>query len=222
MKDYNRRAAILRRHGIDPSRRRSGPTWSEFLRTQAATILACDSFTVDTVLLRRLYVLFFIEVDTGKVYVSGITASPVGEWVTQQSRNFSVLLADRCRAARFLIRDRDTKFTASFDEVFRCDGVRIIKTPIQAPRANAFAERFVGTIRRECLDRMLIFSRRQLEVALAEYVDHYNRHRPQRSLEQRPPQHMGVAPSPIENSYPTHLRRNDVLGGLVHEYRLVA
>ena len=101
--------AIRRRHGIDPSTRRSGPTWSEFLRTQAATMLACDFFTVDTVLLRRLYVLFFIEVDTRKVYVSGITASPVGEWVTQQSRNLSVLLADRSRAARFLIRDRDTE-----------------------------------------------------------------------------------------------------------------
>jgi putative transposase len=214
--------AILRRHGIDPSTRRSGPTWSEFLRTQAATMLACDFFAVDTVLLRRLYVLFFMEVDTRKVYVSGVTASPVGKWVTQQSRNLRVLLADRARAARFLIRDRDTKFTASFDEVFRSDGVRIIKTPIRAPRANAFAERFVGTIRRECLDRMLIFSRRQLEVVLAEYVDHYNRHRPHRSLEQRPPQPMGVAPSPIENSNPTHLRRTDVLGGLVHEYRLVA
>src|ERR1022692_4918574 len=166
--------AILRRHGIDPAPRRSGPTWSEFLRAQAATMLACDFFTVDTVLLRRLYVLFFVEIDTRRVYVTGVTASPVGEWVTQQARNLTFLLAERSRAVEFLIRDRDTKFTASFDEVFRSEGVRIIKTPIRAPRANAFAERFVGTVRRECLDRILIFGRRHLEQVLVEYLAHYN------------------------------------------------
>ena len=172
--------AILRRHGIEPTPRRSGPTWSEFLRAQATTMLACDFFTVDTVLLRRLYVLFFIEIDTRRIYLSGVTANPVGEWVTQQARNLSFVLAERSRAVKFLIRDRDTKFTASFDEVFRSEGIRIIKTPVRAPRANAFAERFVGTVRRECLDRLLIFGRRHLEQVLAEYVAHYNEHRPHR------------------------------------------
>ena len=170
--------AILRRHGVEPSPRRSGPTWSEFLRTQATPMLACDFFHVDTVLLRRLYVLFFIELGTRRVHVSGITTNPVGEWVTQQARNLSLVLAEQGRPTNFLIRDRDTKFTASFDEVFRADGVRIIRTPIRSPRANGFAERFVGTVRRECLDRMLVFHRRQLEMVLSEFVDHYNEHRP--------------------------------------------
>ncbi len=150
-------------------------------------MLACDFFTVDTVLLRRLYVLFFIELDTRRVYVAGVTANPAGAWVVQQARNLTMVLADRARPVRFLVRDRDAKFTASFDEVFRSEGIRIIRTPVRAPRANAFAERFVGTIRRECLDRMLIFARRQLEAVLAEYVDHYNRHRPHRSLDQASP-----------------------------------
>ncbi len=139
---------ILRRHGFEPAPRRSSPTWVEFLRAQATTTMACDFFTVDTVLLRRLYVLFFIEIDTRRVHLSGITANPIGEWVVQQARNLSSVLGERSRAVKILIRDRDTKFTASFDEVFRTEGVRIIQTPVRASRANAFAERFVGTVRR--------------------------------------------------------------------------
>ena len=154
-------------------------------------MLACDFFTVDTVLLRRLYVLFFIELDTRRVYLTGVTAHPTGAWVLQQARNLSYELAERARPVKFLIRDRDTKFTASFDEVFRSEGIRIIRTPIRAPRANAFAERFVGTVRRECLDRMLIFGRRHLEAVVHEYVDHYNCHRPHRSLGQQSPQPQG-------------------------------
>ena len=127
-------------------------------------MLACDIFTVDTVLLRRLYVLFFIELDTRRVYLTGITANPVGPWVVQQARNLTMVLAERVRPVRFLVRDRDPKFTASYDEVFQSERIRIIGTPVRAPRANAFEERFVGTIRRECLDGMLIFSRGQLEV----------------------------------------------------------
>jgi transposase len=125
---------ILRRHGIDPAPKRTVPSWSEFLRTQATSTLACDFFHVDTILLRRLYVLFFIELDTRRVYVTGVTANPVGQWVTQQARNLSSVLAERAVAVRFLIRDRDGKFTASFDEVFRSEGIRIIRTPVRAPR----------------------------------------------------------------------------------------
>ncbi len=130
-------------------------------------MLACDFFTVDTVLLRQLYVLFFAEIGTRRVYISGVTANPSGEWVTQQARNVSAVLSERSRAVKFHIRDRDTKFTTSVDEVLRTEGIRIIRTPVRAPRANAIAERFVGTTRRECLDRILIFGRRHLEQVLA-------------------------------------------------------
>ena len=125
---------ILQRHGIDPSPMRKGPTWGEFLKAQATTMLACDFFTVDTVLLRRLYVLFFIELDTRRVYATGVTAHPTGAWVVQQARNMSYELAERSDPVRFLVRDRDTKFTASFDEVFGSEGIRIIRTPVRAPR----------------------------------------------------------------------------------------
>ena len=212
---------ILRRHGIEPVPRRSGPTWAEFLRAQAQVMLACDFFTVDTVLLQRLYVLFFIEVGTRRVYLSGVTANPVGEWVTQQARNLSVLVSERSRAFKFLVRDRDTKFTAGFDEVFRSEGTRVIKTPVRSPRANTFAERFVGTARRECFDRLLIFNRRHLERVLTEYVEHYNEHRPHRSLGQRSPQ-QETEPVPMTLVDPGRLRRRDRLGGLVHEYELAA
>jgi putative transposase len=213
---------ILHRHGIEPTPRRSGPTWAEFLRTQATTLLACDFFTVDTVLLRRLYVLFFIELDTRQVHLSGVTTNPAGEWVIQQARNLSLDLTERSRSAKFLIRDRDTKFTSSFDEVFRTEGVRTIKTPVRSPRANAFAERFVGTVRRECLDRFLIFGRRHLEQVLTEYLAHYNEHRPHRALDQQAPLNLGDPSNSIDEPDPMRLRRSEVLGGLIHEYRLVA
>jgi hypothetical protein len=176
------------------------------------------------VLLRRLYVLFFIEVDTRRVYLSGVAANPAWEWVTQQARNLSWHLAERPRVVKFLIRDRDTKFTASFDEVFRAEGIRVIKTPVRSPRANAFAERFVGTVRRECLDRFLIFGRRHLEQVLAEYVAHYNEHRPHRALDQRAPEtlNLGPVPAPVRGLDPSRLRRNEILGGIIHEYRLAA
>jgi hypothetical protein len=185
--------AILKRHGIDPSPRRSGPTWAEFLATQAKGLMACDFFHVDTVLLRGLYVLVFIHHDSRRVRIAGITTNPVASWVTQQARNLSMDLADHTNALKFLIRDRDTKFTASFD----ADGTRVIKTPIRAPRANAICERVIGTIRRECLDRMLILGRRHLQAVLAEYVEHYNAHRPHRSLSQRPPTGSDATPPTI-------------------------
>ncbi|MGP0109133.1 MAG: integrase core domain-containing protein [Acidimicrobiales bacterium] len=213
---------ILRRHGIDPSSERSGPTWGEFLRAQAETMLACDFFTVDTVLLRRLYVLFFIELDTRKVYVAGVTAHPTGAWVVQQARNLSHELTQSARPVKFLVRDRDTKFTSSFDEIFRSEGIRTIRTPIRAPRANAFAERFVGTVRRECMDGMLIFGRRHLGAVVHEYIEHYNGHRPHRSLDQQPPQPKDVAPAELKNVHPSRIQRTNRLGGVIHEYRLVA
>jgi putative transposase len=185
-------------------------------------MLACDFFTVDTVLVRRLYVLFFIEIDTWRIYVSGVTANPVGQWVTQQARNVSFVLVEGARTDKFLIRDRDTKFTASFDEVFRSEGIRIIKIPVRAPRANAFAERFVGTARRECLDRLLILGRRHLEQILTEYLVQYNEHRPHRALDQRAPKRLGQIPASMDDPDPTRLRSTEILGGLIHEYRLVA
>ena len=142
--------------------------------------------------------------------------------MTQQARNLCFDLSERATPAKFLIRDRDTKFTASFDAVLAAEGIRIIKTPIRAPRANAFAERFVGTIRRECLDRLLLLGRRHLEVVLAQYVEHYNRHRPHRSLAQRSPCRSSDAPAPIIGLDAAHIRRTDLLGGLIHQYRLVA
>jgi transposase InsO family protein len=185
-------------------------------------MLACDFFTVDSVLLRQLYVLFFIELDTRKVFITGVTEHPTGAWVVQQARNLGYELSERARPVKFLIRDRDTKFTSAFDEVFRSEGIRIILTPVRAPRANAFAERFVGTVRRECLDRMLIVNRRHLEAVLLEYVDHYNGHRPHRSLRQLPPLPTSVTPSEPTLAAHSRLHRNDRIGGLIHEYRLVA
>jgi putative transposase len=212
---------ILHRHRIDRSPKRSGPTWSEFLGSQASSMLACDFLSVDTVLLKRLYALFFIELDTRRVYVIGVTAHPTGSWVVQQARNLTMVLEDRVQPVKFLIRDRDTKFTSSFDEVLRAEGIRTIRTPVRAPRANAFAERFVGTVRRKCLDRMLILGRRHLERILADCVVHYNEHRPHRSLGQLAPLTMG-SPTPIDDPKPAELRRRDAAFGLIHEYRLAA
>ena len=212
---------ILRRNHIDHSPMRSGPTWAVFLRSQAASMVACDFFSVDTVSLRRLYVLCIIELDTRRVHVTGVTAHPIGSWVVQQTRNLAMVMEDRVIPARFLIRDRDTKFTSTFDEVFRAAGIRMVRTPVRAPRANAFAERVVGTDRRECLNRMLIFGRRHLERVLAEYVVHYNDHSPHRALGQLAPLTMGSTP-PIDDPEPTELRRRDAVFGMIHEYRLVA
>ena len=145
--------ADLKDAGIDPAPRRSGQTWRAFLTRQAKTILAADFFHVDTVFLRRLYVLFFIEHGTRRVHLAGVTAHPTGAWVTQRARNLLMNLEGRADGLKFLIRDRDTKFTAAFDAVFTAIGVRIVKTPVQAPRANAIAERWIASARRECLDR---------------------------------------------------------------------
>jgi putative transposase len=214
--------AILKRHGVEPSPRRSGPTWAAFLVAQAKGLMACDFFHVDTVLLRRLYVLVFIHHDSRLVRIAGVTAKPVADWVTQQARNLSIDLADQASPVKFLIRDRDTKYTASFDAVFAAGAVKVIRTPVQAPRANAICERVIGTIRRECLDRMIILGRQHLETVLAEYFEHYNGHRPHRSLHQRMPSALDTPPALIGAADPSRLRRTDRLGGVIHEHRMAA
>jgi putative transposase len=214
---------VLRAHGLGPVPIRSGSStsWRSFLRQQAHGILACDFFSVDTVWLHRLYVLFFIELETRRVHLAGITAHPTGTWVTQQARNLVWALEDRGRTVRHLIRDRDAKFTRCFDDVLRSVGATVVLTPIQAPNANAFSERWVGTVRRECLDHLLIIGRRHLLAVLDAYVRHYNAHRPHRGLGLVPPElypargHHGVLPS-------KRIERHDVLGGLIHEYQLAA
>jgi putative transposase len=162
---------ILLAAGLGPAPTRSGPSWRQFLRQQAATMLACDFFTVETISLRRFYVLFFIELESRRVHLAGCTTNPTGAWVTQQARNLG--FTDLFERLHFLIHDRDSTFTAAFNEVFRSEGIKVIHTPIRAPQANAYAERWVGSVRRECLDRLLIFSRRQLEHVLRVYMRHY-------------------------------------------------
>ena len=209
---------ILKAAGLDPAPRRSGPTWRQFLAAQAHAILAVDFAHVDTVFLRRLYILVVIEHGRRRVHLAGITAHPTGAWVTQQARNLLMDLGDRAEQFRFLIRDRDSKFTAAFDAVFAGADIRIIRTPVRAPRANAIAERFIGTLRRECLDHLLITGPRHLAAVLHEFVEHYNTHRPHRSLDQHPP--AGRTPPP--SGATVRPLRRDRLGGLVHEYVQVA
>ena len=206
---------LLARAGLGPAPRRSGPGWREFLRAQAASIVACDFFTVESVLLRRYYVLFFIEHASRRVWLAGCTPNPTGAWVTQQARNLGLDLADQ--GMRFLIRDRDSKFSGAFDEVFRSEGIRIVRTPVRAPKANAIAERFVRTVRAECLDWLLILNRRQLERVLRVYVDHYNTERPHRALELQPPEL-----DQQRYSRQGKIQRHDRLGGLIHEYHRAA
>ena len=202
---------LLAAAGFEPAPQRAAMSWPAFLCRQAASLLACDFFTVETVMLRRLYVLFFIEIGSRRVHFAGCTTNPTGPWVLQQARNLS--FTNLFARTRFLIHDRDSKFTAAFDEVFRSEGVRVIHTPAQAPQANAYAERFVRTVRTECLDWLLIVGRRHLEHVLRTYTQHYNCERPHRGLALHPPQPR--APAPPRHS---NVQRRDRLGGLLHEY----
>jgi putative transposase len=210
---------ILLRGGLDPAPRRGGPTWAEFLRSQASGILATDFFTVETIGLKTLYVLFFIELATRRVHLAGVTAHPDSAWVTQQARNLAI--EERLSGVRFLVRDRDAKFSGSFNAVLRGEGVRVIRTPIRSPRANAFAERFVGTVRRECLDHVLIYGPRHLERVLQAYVAHYDEERPHRGLRLAVPAGYRT-PQQVRGTTQPPIQRKDVLGGLIHEYRRAA
>jgi transposase InsO family protein len=204
---------LLARAGLGPAPRRSGPSWREFLRAQAASVVACDFFTVETAFLRRYYVLFFIELHSRRVHLAGSTAHPSGCWVAQQARNLA--FAPGLVNTTFLIHDRDSKFLASFDDVFRSQGIRVILTPFQAPKANAYAERFVRTARAECLDWLLILGPRQLDRVLRVFVEHYNRERPHRALGRCPPAPHRLSSPPLPGG---KVNRRDRLGGLLHEY----
>jgi putative transposase len=211
---------ILRRHRLGPAPRRGGPTWTQFLRAQAAGTLACDFLTVETIGLTRLYVFFVVELDHRRVHLAGITAHPTGAWVTQAARNLLMDLDQHAHRFRFLIRDRDGKFPAAFDNVFAAAGIDVLRIPPRAPKTNAFAERWVRTVRTECLDWILIWNRRHLERVLTDYIRHYNTARPHRGIDLDvpvPPADVPPATQPVGR-----IERVDVLGGLIHEYRTAA
>ena len=213
---------LLKSAGLGPAGERAGLSWREFLRAQAQSRLAVDFFTVETVRLQRLYVLFFIELGSRRVHVAGCTPNPDRAWVTQQARQLAWRLAERSTPIRYLIRDRDSKFTRDFDAVFRSEDIEIIRTPIRAPRAKAIAERFVRTVRAECLDWLLILNRGHLEHVLRAFADHYNGHRPHRALNLTPPDPERPTLRTTTSAPPDRIERRDRLGGLIHEYRLAA
>jgi len=213
---------ILRAAGIDPALRRSDPTWRQFLHAQAAGILAVDFLHVDTVLLRRLYVLVFIEHGTRRMHLGGVTTNPTGQWTVQQARNLALSLDDRFEDIKFLIRDRGSNFTASFDAVFQATGATILRSAVQAPRMNATCERLVGTLRREPLDRVMIFGETHLHAVLAKYQAHYNTARPHQGIAQHVPdgeRDRRIAPTDLDSE---RIRRNSVLYGLINEYTRAA
>jgi putative transposase len=211
---------ILKRHRIPPAPLRHADTsWRQFLRTQAASMLAVDFFHVDCALtLRRLYVLFVLEVGDRYVHVLGVTGHPDGSWTTQQARNLVMDLGERAARFRFLVRDRAGQFTSSFDAVLADAGIEVVKIPPRCPRANCFAERLVLTVRTEVTDRMLIFGERHLRRVLAVYAAHYNGRRPHRALRLRPRRPTSSVPEPVDD----RIRRRPILGGLVNEYEAAA
>jgi transposase InsO family protein len=220
-------ARILFDNHLGPSPRRPDATWRAFVRAQASHIVATDFFTVDTVLFHRLYILFFFELGRRRTLITGVTAHPNAAWVTQQARNVAGDIDERIDV-KFLVRDRDMKYVASFDEVFRSEGAQILRTPFRAPNAKAYAERFVRTIRSECLDHLLVVNARHLERILRSHAGHYNGHCPHQGLSQgipapqRRPPLAPRTPSQSVHIRARHVRRRDRLGGLIHEYELAA
>jgi putative transposase len=210
---------ILKASGIDPARRRTGPTWPQFLRSQAEAILACDFFTVDLLDGTQAYVLAVIEHATRRICILGVTLHPTGEWTTQQARNLLMDLGDQTDRVKFMIRDRGSNFTAAFDAVLAAAGIRTVLCNVRTPRVNAIAERWIGGCRRELLDRALIWNQAHLLRILRDYETHHNQHRPHRSLH-------GAAPlKPLPESADLdlyHVRKHTHVAGLINEYRLVA
>jgi putative transposase len=212
---------LLHDAGTEPAPRRTGPTWRQFLTMQAHGILAADFVHVDTVLLRRIYALIVIEHGTRRAHLAGVTAHLDGSWTTHAARNFLMNLGQRAASFKFLIRDRAGQFTESFDAVLTADGIRILLSPPQAPRANAVCERMIGTLRRELFDRLLIINEHHLRRVLTEYLIHYNTARPHRTLGQLPPAQAHTRPPQIDLAE-YRVRRKKVLGGLTHEYQIAA
>jgi transposase InsO family protein len=212
---------ILTAAGIDPAPRRSGPTWREFLTAQAEGVIACDFVHIDLVDLRRMYPLVFLEHGTRRLHVAGVTAHPTASWTVQQARNLAAELGVRVNSLRFLIRDRDAKYTGAFDAVFAADGIETVRTAPRAPRMNAHCERLIGTLRREALDHLLIWNETHARHVLDAYAHHYNRHRPHQARGQLPPlaqEH----PAPVTDPTTHRLLRTRVLGGVISEYRYPA
>jgi len=205
---------VLKRRHVPPAplRRQRGSTWRQFLAQHRDAVLACDFFTVETLFLKTVYALFFIELGTRRVHLAGCTARPTAAWVAQQARQLSWQMQDGTLPVRFLIRDRDGKFPPAFDTVFATEGVEVIRTPYRAPNANAHAERWIRSARAECLDHLLIANEAHRRRVLAEYVTYYNQARPHQGLEQRCP----VALATPARDGP--VRRRDRLGGLLHDY----
>ena len=206
--------AVLKRHKVPPAPRRkqAGPTWRTFLQHYQHQMLACDFFTVETVWLQTIYVLFFIELGSRRVHFAGCTAQPTAAWVTQQARHLSWQIQDGTVPARFLIHDRDTKFAPAFDTVFAAEDVEIIQTPYRAPKANAIAERWIRSVREECLDQLVILNERHLQRVLTEYVTYFNHARPHQGINQQCP--MSAQPCPVGGP----IQRRNVLGGIIHDY----
>jgi putative transposase len=214
---------ILTRAGLPPAPRRDAQSWRSFLRSHRESILACDFFTVDTVWLRRLYVLVFISIGSRRIEYFAITSKPDTAWMLQQARNLIMDLDDHERPVRFLIHDRDAKFPRAFDALLASETIKVIRTPVRAPKANAHMERWVGSVRRECLDRLLILGRRQLEHVLRVYVKHYNGGRPHRALDLKAPDSRIRSPiATVVRPHALQVNRRDLLGGLIHEYELAA
>ena len=210
---------ILRTSGLQPDRRLNGPTWSQFLRSQADTSLACDFFTAALLDGTQAYVLAAIEHATRRIRILGVTLHPTGEWTTQQARNLIMDIGDRTGRVKFMIRDRGSNFTTAFDAFLADAGIRTVLCNIQTPRMNAIAERWIGGCRRELLDRTLIWNQAHLRQILRQYETHHNQHRPHRSLHGAAP--LKPLPAPVDlDRY--RVRKHAHVGGMINEYRLVA